>query len=68
MEDLDVLMSDEFTEFSQQIAHIAANRKALKEEFEQTYATFKVNMKEFEKQALKIKKDFEAWQAKKDKG
>lgn len=68
MEELDVLMSDEFTEFSQQIAEIARHRKALKEEFEATYAAFKVNMKNFEKDVLKAKKDFETWKAKKDKG
>ncbi len=67
MEDLDVLLSDEFTKFSQEIAEIARHRKNLKEEFEATYATFKENMKNLEKDALKVKKEFEAWKAKKDK-
>jgi len=67
MEDLDILLSDQFIEFSKKIAAIAEKKKVEKQEFEKVFEAFKKTMKSLDDEAKKLQKDFEKWKDDKNK-
>lgn len=61
MEDLEILLSDQFAEFSQKVKEIAESRKKQKAEFKAVYEEFQAAMRNFDEAVLKLQKDFETW-------
>lgn len=59
-QNLDVLLSDGFIEFSKQIEQIHISKKTLKTEFKKQYDAFQAKMLDFDNQAKKLVDDFEA--------
>jgi len=61
METLDVLLSEQFAEFSQRVANIAVSKKQLKADFKVIYDKFQADIKELDEAALEAQQEFEAW-------
>ncbi len=61
METLDVLLSDQFAEFSETVKRIAEQKKQLKADFKVVYDKFQHDIKELDKEALNAQTDFENW-------
>lgn len=58
------LLTDQFVEFSQKIANIHAQLKALKESFKEQYDEFTKQKSLLEDQKDEVVKEWEAWVAK----
>lgn len=67
MEDLEILLSDEFVEFSRKISALAEGKKKEKQEFEKVYEAFKKKIKSYDEEAKKLQLEFEQWKKEKSK-
>ena len=67
MNEIDVYLSDEFVEFSKQIADIHAKKKAKQEELKHLFESAKAQIKAFDDQASKLKADWDVFVAKNKK-
>jgi uncharacterized protein (UPF0335 family) len=61
MEELDILLSDQFAEFSQTVQRVAQDKKRLKAEFKVIYDKFQADVKALDNEALEAQHQFEAW-------
>lgn len=61
MEDVNVLLSEEFVEYSKKIAVIVDAKKKCKEEVEQAYDKYKKELKVLESKAEELTKEFDKW-------
>jgi len=61
MSEVDIILSDEFVQYSQLISTIHNNKKNMKEEFKKQYEKFQADQAELDRQALDATKKFEAW-------
>lgn len=61
MESLEVLLSEQFAEFSKRVANIAVNKKQLKADFKIVYDKFQADLKELDEAAMDAQQEFEAW-------
>lgn len=61
MEELDILLSDQFAEFSKTVQSIAQDKKRLKAEFKVVYDKFQADVKALDNAALEAQQQFEAW-------
>ena len=61
MEDIELLLSDEFAEFTVTISKIRENKKVEQEKFKELYEQYKTKMEAFEKQASTAQEKWEAW-------
>ena len=63
MEDVELLLSDEFAEFTATINGIHGEKKTEQENFKILYEQFKAKMDGFEKQAKTAQDKWESWKA-----
>jgi len=63
MEDVSTLLSDEFVEFSKEIAVIHEEKKQLEVEFKKYYDSYKTSKKDFENRVLGATTKFEEWKS-----
>ena len=68
METLDVLLSEQFAEFSQRVTNIAISKKQLKADFKLVYDKFQNDLKELDEAALVAQQTFEAWKHERETG
>jgi len=61
MESLDILLSDEFVEFSSKVKEIYATKKAKQEELRKVYDSYKAEFKELDDEARDLQIEFESW-------
>jgi DNA-binding transcriptional regulator YiaG len=61
MEDIELLLSDEFATFTATINEIREKKKVEQESFKELYEAYKAKMEAFEKQARTAQKEWEAW-------
>lgn len=65
---VDILFSDEFKVFSQNITDLGSQKKELQAEFTQIKADFQSKISAVNKEAQVLQAEFEAWQESKGKG
>jgi len=63
MSEIDIILSDEFVQYSQLVSTIHTNKKNMKEEFKKLYEKFQSDQAELDRQALEATKKFETWKA-----
>jgi len=63
MAEIDIILSDEFVQYSQLVATIHTQKKTMKEEFKKLYEKFQADQAELDRQALDATQKFEAWKA-----
>lgn len=61
MMELDVLLGEQFADFSQRVSNIASNKKQLKADFKVVYDKYQADIKELDAAALDAQEEFEAW-------
>ena len=61
MNDADLLLTDEFVEFSKAIAAIHEEKKVLEEEFKRHFDLYKSKKKEFESKVAEVSTKWEDW-------
>lgn len=61
MTEQDMLLSDEFVEFSKAIAAIHEEKKVLEEEFKKQFDNYKAKKKEFEARVSQASLNWEEW-------
>jgi peptidoglycan hydrolase CwlO-like protein len=66
METLDVLLSSQFSAFSELVSKVAAKKKARTAEFKTLYEAFQEEMKALDQSVLKMQQDFEEWKKERD--
>lgn len=67
MDNIDVLLSDEFVEFSTKIADVHSRKKSKQEELKTIYDKFKLEIKALDDEASELVGEFEAWKSTKGK-
>ncbi len=65
---LDILMSDEFVQFSKNVEALHNRKKELKAEFQALQAQFQQDVNAVNKEVQTLQAEFEAWQESKVKG
>lgn len=63
MKDVDFLLSDEFVQFSKDIAAIHEQKKQKKDEMKKLYEQFQVDIAALEEAAVELATKWEAWKA-----
>lgn len=61
MNEIDLLLSDEFVEFSAKIKEIHEKKKSKQSEFKALYDKFKAEVQSLDDEAKGLKSDFEVW-------
>jgi hypothetical protein len=61
MENLDVLLSDRFLQFTAHITQIATKKKQLKADFKVIYDKYQADVKALDMEAMQSQEDFELW-------
>jgi phage host-nuclease inhibitor protein Gam len=57
----DILLTDEYVEFTGKVAEIHSKKKDLKAAFEQVYADYKKNSKACDEEVVSLQAAFEEW-------
>ena len=63
MQEIELLLSDEFGSFSQTVDGIREAKKNLEEEFREQFAEYKSRMAEYDKDVVKAQEVWEAWKS-----
>lgn len=61
MNEIDMLLSDEFVEFSGKIKELHERKKTKQSEFKALYDKFKAEVQAMDDEAKGLQKDFETW-------
>lgn len=61
MKEVDLLLTDEFVQFSTEIARIHNEKKSLKEQFKQVYEKFQTDIAALDIQATEASTKWETW-------
>lgn len=61
MEKLEVLLSDNFVAFSQNVKALHEEKQKIKTEIKKLYEEAQLKLKELDKQVLSLQADFEKW-------
>jgi chaperonin cofactor prefoldin len=62
-DNIDYLLSENFIEFSKNIADIFSEKKKKKEHLKQIYEKIQLEIKELDNKAKKLNSEFEAWKS-----
>lgn len=68
MNEVELLMSDEFVDFSKKIAVLHETKKAQEKELKKVYEEYKAAFKKIDAQAAELQKEFDAWKASQTRG
>jgi uncharacterized protein (UPF0335 family) len=63
MVDVDVLLSDDFVQFSSKVAELHEKKKKLNADFKKLYEEHKKSLKTIDGEAAKLQKEFEVMQS-----
>lgn len=61
MEPVEVLLSEQFVEFSTKVQEIAAAKKKLKADFKEVYDKYQTDCKSLDESAMQAQTQFEEW-------
>ena len=64
MEEIDILLTDEYVRFASAVAATHKSKKERQEEFKEVYDEFKEDMKKYDENVLQAQKEFEEWKSK----